>query len=294
MRVKSGQSPLSSLLMVSAAARPGRDDFARLPLKRRISRALELVRVLTGTDLKLRYGESALGYLWTVGKPLALFSTLYVVFGVLLRFGSPLPHYPLYLLIGVMLWAFFADGVSRTMSSIVDNGSLLRKLAFPRIVIPLSSSVTALITFGLSVVTIAIFVASNRLAPRPEWLLIMPELLELYLFVLGLGLLLAPLYVRLRDVTLVWEVTLQMLFFLSPIIYPFALVPPLGRQLMLLNPFTQVMQDIRALLISHGDVIAAPAAFSPLRLLPILVTVVVLGSGLWLFKREEPWFAERV
>lgn len=281
--------------MFSAALRPGRrDEAVGAPLSERLARIARLVRVLTASDLKIRYGDSVLGYLWTVGKPLALFSTLYVVFGLLLRFGAPLPHYPLYLLLGVMLWSFFADGVSRTMSSIVDNGNLIRKLSFPRLVIPLSASMTALITFGLSIVTIAIFIASNRLTPQVEWLLLVPELAELYLFVLGLGLVLGTLYVRFRDMTLLWEVALQILFFLSPIIYPFTLVPPYGRQLMLLNPFTQVMQDIRAILIYPDDVLTAPAAFSPLRLLPLLVTGVVLGLGILIFKREEPWFAERV
>lgn len=263
-------------------------------MKARVARSARLVAVLTASELKVRYGDSALGYLWTVGKPLALFSVLYVVFGVLVRFGAPLGHYPLYLVIGILLWSFFADGVTRTMSSIVANGNLLRKLPFPRVIIPLSASLTALITFGLSIIAIAVFVAANRLTPRPDWLVLIPELGELYLFILGLGLILGTLYVRLRDVTQVWELALQGLFFLSPIVYPFTLVPPRGQQLMLLNPFTQVLQDVRAIIIYPDDVIAAPAAFSPLRLLPLLVTAVVLALGIGIFKREEPWFAERV
>jgi ABC-2 type transport system permease protein len=247
-------------------------------------------------DIKLRYGDSALGYIWTIGKPLALFSILYMVFGKLVRFGAPMPHYALYLVIGVMLWAFFVEGVTRTMGSIVSNATLLRKLPFPRLVIPLSASLTSFITFGLSLFAIAIFVTSNRLVPRLNWLVLIPELIELYLFVLGLGLILAVIHVHLRDIEQIWELLAQLLFFLSPIIYPFEIIhSPLYRQIMMLNPFTQVMQDFRALVIyPDHNVIVAPAAFTPLRVLPAVIVVCTLVLGLYMFKREEPWLAERI
>lgn len=262
-----------------------------------VRRFWRLLTVLVGMDIKLRYGDSALGYVWTIGKPMALFSILYVVFGRLVRFGgTPVPHYALYLVIGVMLWSFFADGVTRTMNSLVTNGNLMRKLPFPRLVIPLAASLTAFVTFGLGLLAIAIFVAWNGLVPRLDWLVLVLEILELYLFVLGLGLVLGVMYVRLRDVSQVWELALQLLFFLAPIVYQFSIIHNVRiRQVMLLNPFTQVMQDIRAIVIyPDHSVIAAPAAFSPLRLLPLLIVAVVLVLGFFLFKREEPWFPERV
>ena len=271
---------------------PENRDTSRRARRKRFWR---LVRVLTGMDIKLRYGDSALGYIWTIGKPMALFSILYVVFGRLVRFGAPLPHYALYLVIGVMLWSFFADGVTRTMNSLVTNGNLMRKLPFPRLVIPLAASLTAFVTFGLGLLAIAIFVAWNGLVPKLDWLVLILELPELYLFILGLGLVLGVMYVRLRDISQVWELALQLLFFLSPIVYPFTLVPTRWRQVMLLNPFTQVMQDVRAIVIyPDHHVIAAHASFSPLRILPLLVVAFTLGLGLYLFKREEPWFPERV
>ena len=271
---------------------PVSSDVGRVARMKRVRR---LVAVLTGMDIKLRYGDSALGYIWTIGKPMALFSILYVVFGRLVRFGAPSPHYALSLVIGVMLWSFFADGVTRTMNSLVTSGNLMRKLPFPRLVIPLAASLTAFVTFGLGLLAIAIFVAWNRLVPSLDWLVLILELLELYLFILGLGLVLGVMYVRLRDIAQVWELALQLLFFLAPIVYPFTMAPARWRQVMLLNPFTQVMQDVRAIVIyPDHSVIAAPAAFSPLRLLPLLVVAFVLGLGFYLFKREEPWFPERV
>jgi ABC-2 type transport system permease protein len=283
---------MTSLVSDLSEPIPENTDASRVERAKRVWR---LVRVLTGMDIKLRYGDSALGYIWTIGKPMALFSILYVVFGRLVRFGTPPPHYALYLVIGVMLWYFFADGVTRTMGSIVTNGSLLRKLPFPRLVIPLAASLTSFITFGLGLLAIAIFIAWNGLVPRLDWLVLILEVLELYLYILGLGLVLAVMYVRLRDVAQVWELALQLLFFLSPIVYPFTQVPARWRQVMLLNPFTQIMQDVRSIVIyPDHSVIAAHATFSPLRLLPLLVVVFVLGLGFFLFKREEPWFPERV
>ena len=267
----------------------------------RIKHVWRLVAVLTGMEIKLRYGDSALGYIWTIGKPLALFSILYVVFGKLVRFGAPMPHFTLYLLIGVMLWSFFSDGVTKTMSSIVSNGTLFRKLPFTRIVVPLAASLTSLVTFGLSLLAIAIFIAWNGLVPRLDWLVLILEVLELYLLILGLGLVLAVMYVRLRDVAQVWELAVQLLFFLAPIVYPFTTVhSPRIRQVMLLNPFTQIMQDARTIIIypdRHkiwADGLVAPVAFSPLRLLPLAGVVIVLALGLFMFKHEEPWFPERV
>jgi ABC-2 type transport system permease protein len=260
----------------------------------RLKRIWQLVRVLTGMEIKLRYGDSALGYIWTIGKPMALFSILYVVFGRMVGGVAP-PHYALYLVIGLMLWTFFASGVGLTMTSLVANGTLLRKLPFPRIVIPLAASMTSFVTFGLSLIAIAVFVAVNGLVPRLNWLLLIPLILELYLFVLGLGLVLGVMYVRLRDVVQVWDLVVQLLFFLSPIIYSFKMVPPRARQIMLLNPFTQVMQDVRGIIdYPNHDVIAAPAAFSPLRILPLVIWAFTLALGILMFKHEEPMLPERV
>jgi ABC-2 type transport system permease protein len=271
---------------------PVNGDVGRMA---RIKRVRRLVAVLTGMDIKLKYGESALGYIWTIGKPMALFSILYVVFGKLVRFQQTPPHYALYLVIGVMLWTYFSDGVTRTMDSLVMNGNLMRKLPFPRIVIPLAASLTAFVTFGLGLIAIAIFIAWNGLVPQLSWLVLILEVLELYLFTLGLGLVLGVMYVRLRDIAQVWELAMQLLFFLAPIVYPFTVAPARWRQIMLLNPFTQIMQDVRSLIVyDDPNVIVAHASLSPLRILPLLVVAFTLGLGFYLFKREEPWFPERV
>lgn len=284
---------MNSLATDVSEAIPASGDLSLIGRAKHVRR---LVGVLVGMEIKLRYGDSVLGYVWTIGKPMALFSILYVVFGQLVGINAEQPHFALYLVTGVMLWTFFAEGVSRTMSSIVANGTLLRKLPFPRLVIPLAASLTSFVTFGLSLFAIAVFVLANRIVPQPDWLLLIPLVFELYLWVFGLGLILAVLYVRLRDIAQVWDLTVQLLFFASPIIYSFTLVDSKQIQkIMLLNPFTQIMQDVRALVIyADPNVIVAPTDFSPTRVVPLAIVAFFLGLGLWMFKRADPWLPEQV
>jgi ABC-2 type transport system permease protein len=252
--------------------------------------------VIAKIEFKLKYADSALGYLWSVAKPLALFSMLYIVFGRFFKLNAGLKHYPLYLLCGIVLWTFFIDATSLTMHSIVARGSLLRKLAFPRLIVPMSVTLTAGITFGVNLLVIAVFVAANRLTPRPSWLLIVPLLVELYAFTLGVGLFLAALFVRFRDVSQVWELAAQLLFYASPIIIPVGYLPPWFQPVDFLNPFVQIMQDVRSLLISDTPVTTASGVLggNAGHVIPIALALVTLAGGIAFFRREAPWFAERV
>jgi ABC-2 type transport system permease protein len=264
------------------------DGLARLQWQ------LRTIWVLAKTQFKLRYTDSALGYFWSLARPLALFGILYVVFGRALGLGTT-AHYPLFLLIGIVLFTFFQDSTSRTMASIVDQSQLLRRIAFPRIVVPLSVSVTALINFALNLFAVAAFVAGERLVPRLDWLLLVPLLLELYLFVLGLSLILATLFARLQDVGAIWEVGVRVFFYASGVIFPLQLLPGWAERTALLNPFTQVMQDVRALLLYDVDVITTADALktSAGHAIPIAITAAVFAVGVVFFKRNEGWFAER-
>src|SRR3954469_13025645 len=131
---------------------------------------LRVMRVVARLEFKLKYADSAFGYLWSLAKPMALFAVLYVVFGRFFKLGVGFEHYPIYLLIGIVLWTFFIDATTLTLTSIVARESLLRKLAFPRLVIPISVTLTAAITLAVNLIPIAIFMTWNRLAPRVEWL----------------------------------------------------------------------------------------------------------------------------
>jgi ABC-2 type transport system permease protein len=254
-----------------------------------------IVRVLAGAQFKLKYADSVLGYFWSLARPLALFAILYVVFGRGLRFGGTVEHYALFLLLGVVLFFFFSDATSRTMVSIVDQGALLRRVAFPRLIVPFSVTQTAFLTFGMNLIAIGAFVAWSRITPRVEWLLLIPLVVELNLFVLGISLLLAALYVRFRDIAVIWELAARVFFYAAAIIYPVQLLPLWAERTVLLIPFAQIMQDVRTIVLGGSDIVTVAEVFGGAagRLVPIGATLALFAAGVLLFRRQEPWFAER-
>jgi ABC-2 type transport system permease protein len=257
------------------------------------------LKVIAGAEFKLKYAGSALGYVWSILKPLLLFAMLYAVFGRVFKLGGLSPYYPLSLLTGIVLFYFFQDATTLGMNSLVARESLLRKLAFPRLIIPTAATVTAAITFCANATVITAFVVWKRITPRVDWLLLFPLLIELYIFTLGIALILATLFVRLRDLGQVWELATQLFFYASPIIYPVGFLPPWARKIIFLNPFTQVLQDVRSLVIypdlPQNKIDASEAlAGAGGHVLPVLIALTIFVAGLAFLKREAPWFAERV
>jgi ABC-2 type transport system permease protein len=260
------------------------------------SRAL---RVIAGSEFRLKYAGSALGYVWSVLKPLASFTIIYLVFSHVFRLGAVSKYYPLSLLIGIVLFNFFADATTMGMTSLVARESLLRKMSFPRLIVPTSATLTAAMTLGVNMIPVLIFLLFSGIMPHPSWLLVIPLLFELYIFVLGIALILSALFVRLRDIGQVWELMLQLFLYGSPIIYPIGYLPPWLQKLAFLNPLTQVLQDIRAAVLypdlAPNKITAAAAFGSPAgRLIPVSVAIGTLLVGLVIFRREEPWIAERI
>lgn len=283
--------------MAGLAAVASRPPLA--PALARLAYYGRVVKVLVATEFKLQYEDSSLGYLWSLLKPLALFSVLYVVFGRLLRMGAVFEHFPLYLLIGLVLWIFFANSTTIAMSSIVAQSSLLRRLAFPRLIIPISATLNAGITFAFSLAAIVVLIAWNAIEPKPDWLALIPLLVELYALTLAVSLFLATMYVRYRDIGQIWEVGSQLLFYLTPIIYPLELLPGWAQTIVFLNPFTQIMQDARGIILYEDagtEIVTSDAVYGDGvgRLFPLLVIAVLLLLSLVVFKRDERRFAEQV
>jgi ABC-2 type transport system permease protein len=269
----------------------------RVPRSGTFRHRLRILQVIVLAEFKLKYAGSALGYAWSVIKPLSLFTVLYLIFGKIFKLGTVSEFYAVSLLIGIVLFTFFADATMQGMVSLVLRESLLRRMRFPRMMIPTAATLTAALTFGVNLVVIAGFVAWKRIVPQLDWLLLVPLLFELYFFVLGLALLLSTLFISLRDMGQVWELASQLLMYFSPIIYPITLLPLWAQKLEFLNPFTQVMQDVRALVL-YEDVpknnVTAPDVFGDLgRLIPLTIASLIFVAGITLFKRHEPWFAER-
>ncbi len=253
-----------------------------------------LLSELVRTDFKLRYQGSVLGYTWSLLRPLLLFVILYIVFVKFLKFGDDIPHFPVYLLLGIVMWNFFAEMTSQSLGSIVGRGDLIRKIRIPRWMIVLSSSFSALINLALTLVVIAIFMVINHVDPMRSILLFPLILLQLYLLALGLSLFLAALFVKYRDMSYIWEVVLQAGFYATPIIYPLSKIPNEQYQkLILLNPVSTAIQDARWALISHQTVtINSLFGESYARLIPYTITIVILITGILYFKRKAPNFAE--
>ena len=261
-----------------------------------VSYYLRVLRVVGGIDFKTKYVDSALGYVWSVAKPLAMFAVLYTVFGRFFKLNTGFAHYPLYLLVGLVVWIFFVDATGVAMTSLVARGSLLRKLAFPHLVIPISVTVSAAMTFLVNLVVVAVFVIVNHISPSLSWLWIPLLITELFVFTLAVGLVLATAFVRLRDVTQLWELILQLLFFGTPIMYPVGFLPPWAKPIAFVDPVIQIMQDLRALIVGGPQAVTAADVYHTAwgYAAPVGFCLLVLAFGLWIFQRESPWFAERV
>jgi ABC-2 type transport system permease protein len=255
-----------------------------------------LLAELVRTDFKLRYQGSALGYAWSLLRPLLIFVILYVVFVKFLKVGSGTPHYPVYLLFGIVIWNFFVEMTMQSLTSIVGRGDLIRKIRIPRWIIILSSSISALINLGLNLVIIAIFMVISHVSPSHDVWLLPLLLVEIYLFAFALSLFLSALYVKYRDVSYIWEVCIQAGFYATPILYPLSRIPNLTFQkVLLLNPIAQVLQDARYVLITNQTV-TIQHVFKKgwYEYIPYAIIAILLVGGLLYFKRESKYFAENI
>jgi ABC-2 type transport system permease protein len=264
--------------------------------KQRYRYSLILLKQLVKTDFKLRYQGSALGYVWSLLRPLLLFIILYLVFARLLKVGNNVPHYPVYLLLGIVLWNYFAEVTSGGVGAIVGRGDLLRKINFPKYVIILAGSFSAFINLLLNSVVIAIFMIVGHVGIGWSALLIIPIILELFIFSIAIAFLLSTLYVKFRDVSYIWEVIMQAAFYGTPIIYALTRLPLKYARFLILNPMAQMIQDARyALITKHTETIyqvyhgrvwvwAIPIGFT--------LALAVLASAY--FRSQSKNFAEEI
>jgi ABC-2 type transport system permease protein len=255
---------------------------------------LNLTFLLASTDFKLRYFGSALGYLWSLVRPLLFFGVLYVMFTQILHAGRGVPHYAVYLLSSIMLWTFFAETTVNSVQCLVTREGLLRKVRFPRLSIPLAVSLTALFTFSTNFLAVLVFALASGVSPQIGWLEMPLLVLILAAFAVGTGMLLSSLFVRFRDIQPIWEVIMQVLFYGSPIIYVAAQYKGFVRWAMC-NPIATVLTEMRHSFIDRSAHSAAAYIGGGLRLLiPLGIVALVFAIGLWFFHREAPRIAERL
>lgn len=256
-----------------------------------------LLRELVVTDFKLRYQGSVLGYAWSVLKPLFLFAILYVVFEKFLRLGRDIQHFPVYLLLGVVLWNFFSEATNLGLQSIIGRGDLIRKINFPKYIIVISGTVSSLINLVINLGVVFVFILINGVVLSWEALLIFPLILELYVFALAIAFFLAALNVKLRDIGYLWEIFMQAAFYATPILYPLSMVMTqslLAAQIIMLNPVAQVIQDARYVLVTHDSVRVYDIVSGWKAIIPFLIIIVVSVLAVYYFKKNSKFFAEQI
>ncbi len=252
---------------------------------------------MVSTDFKVRYQGSALGYLWSLLRPLLLFAILYVVFVYVFKAGKGVAHYPAYLLLGIVLWSFFVEATSLGMTSVVGKGDLIRKISIPRYLVVVSTSFSALINLFLNLIVIFIVVLVNGIAPSWSWLLMIPVLLELYVFALSVAFFLSALFVKFRDITYIWDVIIQAAFYATPILYSLSVIPDryhTFRNLLLLNPAAQIIQDGRHAMVTSTTITGWHVLSFYYAGIPVLLVGVAAVSSVLYFRKQSKEFAENL
>jgi ABC-2 type transport system permease protein len=282
-----------SALDTAALGRPIKGPSA---LGTDLRRLAHLSVTLAVMEFKLRFFGSALGYLWQLIRPLLLFGVLYVVFTEFVKLGANIRYYPAILLTGIVLFTFFADATSRAVTSVADRESLVRKIEFPRLVVPLAVLLVAYFNLVLNLLAVLVFVLATGVDPRVEWLALPLLLVPLGAFAGGLAMLLSALYVRFRDVQPIWEVMLQVIFYGSPILYVLDLLPEHLRELVIwFNPLATILAQARHSMIDESAPNSWEVAGGFVYLLiPAAIVVGLLVLGFWVFNREAPRIAEEL
>jgi ABC-2 type transport system permease protein len=253
-----------------------------------------LTLTLAATDFKLRFFGSALGYAWTLVRPLLLFGVLYVIFTEVIRFGNHVDHYPIYLLSSIVLFSFFAEATTRGLTALVERESLLRKVPFPRMAIPIAVVLNALFNLLMSLVAVFVFALANGVTPRLAWLELPVLVGFLTIFAAAVAILLSALFVRHRDFKPIWDVGLQLLFYASPVLYVVTDVPHRFKFVELANPLAVVLTQVRHALIDPNAPTAAQFFGGWELLVPAAVVVAAIVAAAWIFGREIPVIAEKL
>lgn len=269
-----------------------------------------LLRELVVTEFKLRYQGSVLGYLWSLLKPLMLFAILYVVFVNFLKIGANIEHFAVYLLLGMVMWTFFTEATGQGMQAIVARGDLIRKISFPKYIIVISGTISALINLAFNLFVVGVFVIFNGVDLHWTILWLPVNILVLYVTAQALAFLLAAVYVKYRDMSHIWEVVLQGAFYATPILYPLQMLasstamtvtdvlasPSLWViQVLMMNPVAMVIQDARHNTITDQAITNWQLFSNPLwYTVPYIIIGIVILIAVVVFKKQQKYFAENV
>jgi ABC-2 type transport system permease protein len=258
------------------------------------------------SEFKLKFFGSALGYLWQVVRPLLLFGVLYVFFVLVFHVDKatgPAAHfYGAQLLASIVLFTFFAEATSGAVRCVVDRENLVRKIQFPRLAIPISVVLLAMFNLGLNLVVVMIFAVGSGVRPMLSWVELPLIVLMITVLSTGVAMLLSALFVKFRDISPIWEVLSQILFYSSPVILPVEKVREtlahgtldhILYHVYTLNPLVAVFQQFRHAMINRSTYSAGQAMGSWAALLePLALVAIIFAVGFWVFNRAAPHIAE--
>ena len=258
-------------------------------------RAAELLQIIAIHDFKRTYYGTALGYVWSLARPLMLFGVLLTVFTTIVRFQ--IPHYAVLLLMNIVLIGFFQEATTMAVTSVVAQESVVRKTQFPRLVIPLAVVLTSLFNLLLNLVIVFVFLLAFGVTPMWTWLLMPVILLMLIALTVPVSMIVSSIYPRFRDVAIIWTVFSTAIFYASPVFYTIDKLSshPSLQRVIEANPLTPILELARKWIVQSsapGPVATGGVVFG--LVIPLAIFLVVLGVGIWIFNREAPRIAERL
>jgi lipopolysaccharide transport system permease protein len=248
----------------------------------------ELLYFFTWRDLKVRYKQTSIGILWAVFQPLITMVVFSVFFGRLLNIPSDGVPYPIFVYTGLLFWQFFSEALSETSSVLLANQAIITKVYFPRLVLPFSSVLTKFVDFAIAAAILVGMMFYYGYVPQLFGLLVLPLLLLItFMCSVGLGLMLASINVKYRDVRYILPFFIQLLMFLTPVIYPAGIAGKYS-WVLALNPMMGVIQNARAVLLGTTVVNWTLIGIS------LAATSVLLLAGIYAFKKTERFFADNI
>jgi ABC-2 type transport system permease protein len=258
-------------------------------------RFLDLLWLMSVTEFKRMYFGTVFGYLWSLVRPLIQFAVLLIVFTKIAKIGHKVPNYAEGLLLSIVLFGFFQEATQNSVQAVLAQEGIVRKTQFPRMVIPLAVVLTALFNLGLNLVVVSVFILVAGVDPTWTWLLFPVCLGLLFVFTATAGMMLSALYVRFRDVMIIWTVLVGVLIYATPIVFPIENVPSEFRKVIMLNPLSPIFEQIRVWVIDPNAPTAVQAAGGVLDLLPsIILFIGICVLGVWIFNRAAPRIAEEI
>lgn len=248
----------------------------------------ELLFFLALREIKIRYKQTIMGASWALLQPFFTMIVFTLIFGRLAQMPSDGIPYPLFSYSGLLLWTYFSNALSQSSNSLVDNAPLLSKVYMPRIFIPTAPCLSGLLDYGIAMSILAIMMVYYRFVPGISILLLPFIILLTFMLASGVGYWLSSICVKYRDVKFILPFFIQLLLFVSPVIYPANIVGESLEWLLYLNPLTGLISAHRACLLGH-----VPVDFIGLGISAIL-TIVIFVSGILYLKRTEKYFADLI